>query len=115
MLMAVVGLYGVMAFMVCQRVREIGVRAALGATRENIVGLFVRQGMRLVTIGLALGCFGGLGAEIVLSKIMVGAQPFDPLVCGAVALIIAISTLFACWLPARRAAKVEPMIALRTD
>jgi ABC-type antimicrobial peptide transport system permease subunit len=113
--MAVVGLYGAMAFVVSQRVREIGIRAALGATAQNIVGLFVRQGMRLVAIGLALGSVGGVVVAIVLSKIVVGAQSFDPLACGAGALLIAIVTLFACWLPARRAAKVDPMIALRAE
>ncbi len=115
LLMAVVGLYGVMAFVVSQREREIGIRAALGATAGNIVSLFVRQGMRLVAIGLALGSFGGVVVAIVLSKIVIGAQPFDPLTCGAVALLLAIATLFACWLPARRAAKVDPMVALRAE
>jgi len=115
LLMAVVGLYGVMAFVVSQRVREIGIRSALGATAENIVSLFVRQGMRLVVIGLALGSLGGVVVAIVLSNIVVGAQPFDPLVCGAVALLLAIATLVACWLPTRHAAKVDPVIALRAE
>jgi len=115
LLMAVAGLYGVMTFVVSQRVHEIGIRVTLGATVENIVGLFVRQGMRLVTIGLALGGFGALVSSILLSKFMVGALPFNPLDFGAVALLIAIVALFACWLPARRAAKIDPIIALRAE
>lgn len=115
LLMAEVGLYGVMAFVVSQRVREIGIRTALGASAENIVGLFVRQGMRLVATGLALGAVGGVIVAIVLSKIVVGAQPFDPWPCSAVALLLASATLVACWLPARRAASVDPMIALRVE
>jgi len=105
----------VMTFVVSQRVHEIGIRVTLGATVENIVGLFVRQGMRLVTIGLALGGFGALVSSILLSKFMVGALPFNPLDFGAVALLIAIVALFACWLPARRAAKIDPIIALRAE
>ncbi len=114
--MAVVGLYGVMTFVVSQRVREIGIRTALGATGEDIVGLFVRQGMRLVALGLALGSVGGIGLAILLTKIVIfGPQPFDPVACGVVALLLALVALFACWLPARRAAKVDPMIALRAE
>ena len=115
MVMSVVALYGVMNFVVSQRVREIGIRAALGATGGNIVGLFVRQGMRLVSIGLALGGIGGIALAMLLSKLVPGSQPFDPSACGVVALLLAIITLFACWLAARRAAKVDPMIALRAE
>ena len=115
LLMAVVGLYGVMTFVVSQRVREIGIRTALGATGKNIVGYFLRQGMRLVTIGLALGCIGGIGLAFLLSKIFFVAEPFDPLTCGSVGLLLAIVSLLACWLPSRRAAKVDPMVALRTE
>lgn len=115
LLMAVVGLYGVMAFAISQRAREIGFRAALSATAENLVGLFERQGMRLVAIGLALDSGGGLVVAIGLSKIAVEAQPFDPLACDVVARLLANATLFACWWPARRAAKVDPMVALRCE
>jgi len=111
-----VGLYGVMTFVVGQRVREIGIRTALGATGDNIVGLFVRQGMRLVAIGLAVGSIGAIGVAALLSKIVIfGPHAFDPWAGGAVALLLALVSLFACWLPARRAAKVDPMIALRSE
>jgi putative ABC transport system permease protein len=116
LLMASVGLYGVMAFAVNQRTREIGIRVALGATAERVVGLFVRQGMKLVTAGLLLGVVGGALFALLLAKILYGiGGAFDPVAFGAVTLIFAAVALFACWLPARRATKVDPMIALRAE
>ena len=116
LLMASVGLYGVMAFAVNQRTREIGIRVALGATAERVVGLFVRQGMKLVAVGLVLGVVGGSLFALLLAKILYGlGGAFDPAAFGAVTLIFAAVALFACWLPARRATKVDPMIALRAE
>jgi predicted permease len=116
LLMASVGLYGVMAFAVNQRVREIGIRLALGATAEKIIGLFVRQGMRIVAIGIVLGLGGGALFALLLSKILSGlGGALDTLAFGAVTLIFAMVALAACWLPARRAAKVDPMVALRAE
>ena len=115
LLLSVVGLYGVMAFAVNQRVREIGIRVALGATGARIVRLFVRQGFRLVAIGLAVGSLGAFAMPIVLSKIIVGARPFDPLPLAVVASLLGAAALLACWLPARRAAEVDPIVALRTE
>ncbi len=114
--MAAVGLYGVMSFSVNQRVREIGIRVALGATAEKVVALFVRQGMRLVMIGLALGLVGGGLFALLLAKILYGlGGAFDPMAFGAVTVIFAVIALFACWLPARRATKVDPVVALRAE
>jgi putative ABC transport system permease protein len=113
--MAVVGLYGVMAFVVSQRVREIGIRMALGATMQAVVGLFVRQGMRLVAIGIVIGGVFGTLVAVAMAKFVVGVRAFDPVALGSVALLLAGATLLACWLPARRAAKVDPMVALRTE
>jgi len=114
--LAVVGLYGVMTFVVSQRVREIGIRTALGATGDNIVGLFVRQGMRLVAVGLAVGSIGGIGVAVLLSKIVIfGTKAFDPVAWGAIVLLLTLVSLLACWLPARQAAKVDPMVALRAE
>ncbi len=114
--MASVGLHGLMSFAVNQRVREIGVRMALGATTRGIVGLFVRQGMRLVGIGLALGLVGSALFTLLLSRILQGfLTTVDPMAFGVVTLLFAIIALFACWLPARRATKVDPMIALRAE
>lgn len=116
LLMAVVGLYGVMAFAVNQRVREIGIRVALGATADRIVRLFVRQGMRLVVIGSAIGLCGGALFALLLAKVIPGlGGAFDPVAFGTVALIFSAIGLLACWLPARRATSIDPMVALRAE
>ncbi|HWA09647.1 MAG TPA: ABC transporter permease [Opitutaceae bacterium] len=116
LLMASVGLYGVMAFGVNQRVREIGIRVALGATAKKVIGLFLRQGMGLVAVGIALGLGGGALFALMLRKILPGLpEPFDPLAFGGVTLVFTLVALLACWLPARRAAKVDPMVALRAE
>ena len=114
--MASVGLFGLMTFTVNQRVREIGIRMALGATSKKVVGLFVRQGMRLVAIGLVLGLAGGGLFALLLEKVFFGLiDAFDPVAYVAVTLLFALIALFACWLPARRATKVDPMVALRAE
>jgi len=105
-----------MSFAVSQRVREIGVRVALGATTENIVRLFVRQGMKLVAIGLVLGLIGGKLCALLLNAVLFGLiRAFDVWVFGTVGVLFALVALLACWLPARRAAKVDPMVALRAE
>lgn len=114
--MASVGLYGLMTFSVHQRVREIGVRMALGATSDQVVRLFVREGLGLVTIGLALGLVGGGLFALALSKLTEGFfNAFDPVAYAAVTLLFGVIAVFACWLPARRATKVNPAVALRAE
>jgi putative ABC transport system permease protein len=108
------------SFGVNQRVREIGVRMALGATAERVTGLFVRQGMRLVASGVVLGLAGGTAFAVLLAKVMPGADfagtlAFRCIVFAVVTVLLIIVALIACWLPARRAAKVDPMIALRAE
>lgn len=116
LLMATVGLYGVMAFAVSQRVREIGIRVALGATASKIAGLFLRQGARLVGWGVAIGAGGGGLFALVLRRMLPGAgESFDLLMLACAALMLSAVALLACWLPARRAAKVDPMVALRCE
>jgi ABC-type antimicrobial peptide transport system permease subunit len=120
LLLATVGLYGVVSFGVNQRVREIGVRMALGATAERVTGFFVRQGMRLVAIGIILGLFSGAAFARLLAEAMPGADFAGTLAfrAGVFAVVTALLTgvaLLACWLPARRAAKVDPMVALRAE
>jgi macrolide transport system ATP-binding/permease protein len=116
LLMASVGLYGVMAFSVNQRTKEIGIRAALGATAENIIGLFIRQGFRLIAVGVIVGLGAGIGFSLLLPKVLFGGSgAFDPLTFGIVTLIFTVVALLACWLPARRAAKMDPMVALRAE
>jgi ABC-type antimicrobial peptide transport system permease subunit len=116
LLMASVGLYGVMSFSVNQRTKEIGIRAALGATARDIVGLIVRQGVRLIAVGIVVGLGAGIGFALLLPKLLFGGTgAFDPLTFGVVTLVFGTVALLACWLPARRAAKVDPMIALRAE
>jgi len=120
LLLAVVGLYGVVSFGVNQRVREIGVRMALGATAERVTGLFVRQGMRLVAWGAGFGLAGGAAFAVLLAKVMPGADFAGPLafrcqVFAVVTAFLAAVALLACWLPARRAGKVNAMLALRAE
>ncbi len=114
--MASVGLYGLMTFSVHQRVREIGLRMALGATTNQVVRLFVREGLGLVAVGVGLGLVGGSLLALTLSKLLQGFfHAFDPVAFVAVTLLFGVTAGFACWLPARRAAKVNPMVALRTE
>jgi len=116
LLMACVGLYGVMSFSVRQRTREIGIRLALGANARRIVSLFLRQGMRLVVWGVAIGLGGAALFFLLLSKFWFGlALHLDASALGIVTLLLAAVALLACWLPARRAAKVDPMVALRCE
>jgi predicted permease len=120
LLLATVGLYGVVSFGVNQRTREIGVRMALGATAERVTGFFVRQGMRLVASGIGFGLLGGTAFAVLLDKVMPGADFAGPvafrcIVFAVVTMLLSVVALVACWLPARRAAKVDPMVALRTE
>jgi putative ABC transport system permease protein len=115
LLLAAIGLYGVLAFAVAQRTREIGVRIALGASRGSVLGMVVRQGMLLVAAGLAIGLAGAVGVTRVMTTLLYRTQPFDPWTFAAVPVVLATVALLACYLPARRAARVEPMVALRTE
>ncbi|MDQ3997274.1 MAG: ABC transporter permease [Gemmatimonadota bacterium] len=113
LLLATVGVYGVMAFSVSQRTREVGVRVALGALQQQVVRLFVSEGMRLTAVGIAIGLALSIVVAKVLSSVFFGITPADALTFGAVATLLALVALVACWVPARRAAKVDPMRALR--
>ncbi len=113
--LASIGLYGVMSFVVAQRTREIGIRMALGAESGNILALFFKQGLRLIAVGILIGLLGGAGVARLLAMILVDLSPFDPLTFGGVSLCLTLVALAATYLPARRATKVAPMIALRHD
>ncbi len=113
LLLAAIGLYGIMAFAVQRRVKEIGIRVALGAQKRDVVAMVLAEGSRLVAAGLALGIVGALLATRLLTSILFRVRPFDPLTFASVSLLLAVAALLACYLPARRAAHVDPMVALR--
>ncbi|MGH9441079.1 MAG: ABC transporter permease [Thermoanaerobaculia bacterium] len=115
LLLAAIGLYGIMAFAVSCRVREIGIRVALGAQRGDILRMVLGEGGRLVAAGLALGIVGALAATRLLSTILFRVRPFDPTTVAAVSALLALTALLAAYLPARRAAGVDPMVALREE
>jgi predicted permease len=115
LLLAGIGLFGVLAFGVAQRTREIGVRVALGAARSEVVGLIVKQGMLLVAIGLVIGLFGSLAATRVMQSLLYETDVYDPLTFAIVPALLAIVSLGACYVPARRAAIVDPMVTLRSE
>ena len=112
LVLAGVGIYGVVAFWVSQRTREIAVRLALGAAAGEVVGLVVRQGLRPVFAGLALGVVGSFAAGRALQSILYGVGVADPRTLAAVAALLFLVAGFACALPARRAARVDPARAL---
>jgi predicted permease len=109
------GVYGVLAFSVVQRTREIGVRVALGAGRADVVALVIRQGLGLVTLGAGLGLIAAFALARFVTRLLYGVSSADPLTLGATLLLLLAVALLACWLPARRAAKVDPMVALRAE
>jgi ABC-type antimicrobial peptide transport system permease subunit len=113
--LAAVGLYGVLAYWVTQRRREIGIRMALGARAADVLRLVVGHGLMLAAVGVAIGLGGGLAAGRVIGGLLFGVTSHDPVVLAGLPLLVAAVTLLACALPARRAARVDPMIALRCD
>ncbi|HEY0006258.1 MAG TPA: ABC transporter permease [Pyrinomonadaceae bacterium] len=115
MVLAVVGLYGVMSYMVAQRTREIGIRMALGAQTADILRMVVRQGMLLVIIGVVVGVAASFAVTRVMTSMLFGVGAHDPLTLLAVSLLLAAVALLACLVPARRATKVDPMTALRYE
>ena len=115
LLLATAGVFGVMAYAVSRRTREIGVRVALGACSRDVLAMILREGMRTIVIGVAVGVAGSLALTHTVTSLLFGVTPTDPLTFAAVILLLVVAALLACYFPARRAAKVDPMVALRYE
>ncbi|MGA2102566.1 MAG: FtsX-like permease family protein, partial [Candidatus Sulfotelmatobacter sp.] len=115
LLLAMTGLYGVMAFAVARRTGEFGVRIALGASAGNILRLVIGQGIRTTLVGVAIGVIGALALARTLQSFLFGLSANDPLTLVVVGLVLVLIAMLACYVPARRAAKVDPIVSLRYE
>jgi predicted lysophospholipase L1 biosynthesis ABC-type transport system permease subunit len=115
LLLAAVGIYGVMSYAVTRRTHELGIRAALGASRREIVWLVLRQGMKVAAVGMAAGLLASLLLTRFMAALLYGVRPADPATLAAVTLLLGGIALLACYIPARRATAVDPVVALRCE
>jgi ABC-type antimicrobial peptide transport system permease subunit len=115
LVLACTGVFATVAYSVSRRVREIGIRVALGAAHDDVIRLIVRQGLRPVAIGLVLGLAGSAGATTLLVKLLFGLSPHDPLSFVVIPSVLAVIAVAACYVPARRALRVDPTVALRAE
>jgi putative ABC transport system permease protein len=114
-LLASIGIYAVISYAVAQRTREIGIRMALGAASADVLRLVVRDGMAPAMIGMVLGGVGAFGVTRLMRSLLYGVSSTDPIVFGLVATMLVLVALGACWVPARRASRVDPNVALRNE
>ena len=115
LILAVVGIYSVVSYAATQRTQEIGIRVAMGASPQDILKMVLRQGLTVVGIGLAVGLLLALAGARVMSGLIVGIKPTDPLTFAVVVCLLTAIALFACWIPAHRATRTDPLVALRYE
>jgi hypothetical protein len=115
LLLGIVGIYGVVSYSVLQRTREIGIRMALGAQTESITGMFVRDGLSLAGIGIVFGLAAAFATMRLVSSLLFNVSPADPVTYGAITAVVFVTAYLACYLPSRRASKVDPVTALRAE
>jgi len=115
LVLAAIGIYGVMAYLVNQGTREIGIRMALGASKRNILSLVVRQGITLALSGVAIGMAASFLLTRLIRSLLFGVQATDPVTYAGISLLLAVVALLACYIPAQRAARIDPMVSLRCD
>ena len=115
LLLAAIGIYGIIAYSVQQRTREIGIRLALGAEAHNVRNMMVFQGMRLALIGVVIGIAAAFGLTRLMTTFLFGVKPWDLVVFASVPVVLSAVALFAVWIPARRATRVDPIVALRYE
>jgi ABC-type antimicrobial peptide transport system permease subunit len=113
--LGVVGIYGAMSYIVSQRAGEIGVRVALGAKPSSVAGMIVRQGGKVAVLGIAIGLGVALGTGRFIESLLFQVSPTDPAILGAIVVLLFSISLLACWLPARRASRLNPVEALRAN
>jgi len=113
--LACLGLYGILSYGVARRTREIGLRMALGAQRYSVLSMVIRRGMVLVLVGCGLGVILAIALTRIVSSLLYGVTPTDPLTFILTTLLLGVVAFVSCWLPARRAAKIDPMAALRYE